>query len=67
MAPEAISCQKHSTPKGAFLMWCVRRVTLDLDRTDYPTHGAQQLSFFNGHYDAWCCLAAHIKRRGKRF
>ena len=21
-----------------------------------PTHGAQQLSFFNGHYDAWCSL-----------
>ena len=25
----------------------VRRVTLDLDPTDDPTHGAQQLSFFN--------------------
>jgi len=32
----------------------VRRVTLDLDPTDDPTHGAQQLSFFNGHYDTWC-------------
>jgi hypothetical protein len=32
------------------------RVTLDLDPTDDPTHGAQQLSFFNGHYDAWCYL-----------
>src|SRR6201997_4881219 len=28
------------------------RVTIDLD----PTHGAQQLSFFNGHYDSWCYL-----------
>src|SRR5271167_3599370 len=32
------------------------RVTLDLDPTDDPTHGAQQLSFFNGHYDTWCYL-----------
>jgi len=29
------------------------RVTLDLDPTDDPTHGAQQPSFFNGHYDTW--------------
>jgi hypothetical protein len=34
----------------------VRCVTLDLDPTDDPTHGAQQLSFFNGHYDTWCYL-----------
>jgi len=34
----------------------VRRVTLDLDPTDDPTHGAQQLSFFNRHYDSWCYL-----------
>lgn len=33
-----------------------RRVTVDLDPTDDPTHGAQQLSFFNGHYDTWCYL-----------
>src|ERR1019366_6467755 len=32
------------------------RVTLDLDPTDDPTHGAQQLSFFNGHYDTWGLL-----------
>jgi len=32
------------------------RVTIDLDPTDDPTHGAQQLSFFNGHYDNWCYL-----------
>lgn len=32
------------------------RITLDLDPTDDPTHGAQQLSFFNGHYDSWCYL-----------
>src|ERR1700675_1729961 len=28
-------------------------VTIDLDPTDDPTHGAQQLSFFNGPYDSW--------------
>lgn len=33
-----------------------RRITIDLDPTDDPTHGAQQLSFFNGHYDSWCYL-----------
>jgi hypothetical protein len=34
----------------------VRRITIDLDPTDDPTHGQQQLSFFNGHYDTWCYL-----------
>lgn len=34
----------------------VRRITLDLDPTADPTHGAQQLSFFNGHYDTACYL-----------
>jgi hypothetical protein len=29
-----------------------RRITIDLDPTDDPTHGAQQLTFFNGHYAA---------------
>lgn len=33
-----------------------RRVTIDLDPTDAATHGAQQLTFFNGHYDRWCYL-----------
>jgi hypothetical protein len=33
-----------------------RRVTIDLDVTEDPTHGAQQLSFFNGYYDSWCYL-----------
>jgi len=33
-----------------------RRITLDLDITDDPTHGAQQLTFFNGFYDTWCYL-----------
>lgn len=33
-----------------------RRITIDLDPTEDPTHGAQQLSFFNGYYDSWCYL-----------
>ena len=33
-----------------------RLVTINLDPTDAATHGAQQLSFFNGHYDNWCYL-----------
>ncbi len=31
-------------------------ITIDLDATDDPTHGEQQLSFFNGHYDHSCYL-----------
>ena len=33
-----------------------RRITIDLDPTDDATHGAQQLTFFNGYYDRWCYL-----------
>ena len=33
-----------------------RRITIDLDPTDDPTHGAQQLTFFNWHYDSYCYL-----------
>ena len=33
-----------------------RLITIDLDPTDDPTHGAQQLTFFNGHYNTWCYL-----------
>lgn len=34
----------------------VRLITIDLDVTDDQTHGAQQLTFFNGFYDHWCYL-----------
>ena len=34
----------------------VWRITIELDPTDDRTHGAQQLTFFNGHYDSWCYL-----------
>ena len=33
-----------------------RRITIDLDPTDDPTHGQQEFSFFNGHYHTWCYL-----------
>jgi hypothetical protein len=33
-----------------------RRVTIDMDVTEDPTHGAQQLTFFNGFYGGWCYL-----------
>ena len=33
-----------------------RRITIDLDPTEDPTHGVQQLSFFNGHYNSFCYL-----------
>ncbi len=34
----------------------VRHITVDLDVADDPTHGAQQLAFFNGFYGSWCYL-----------
>jgi hypothetical protein len=45
----------------------VKRLTIDLDPTDDPTHGAQQLTFFNGHYDSWCYLpvAAFVTFNGE--
>lgn len=33
-----------------------RRITIDLDRTEDATHGAQQLALFNGFCGGWCYL-----------
>jgi hypothetical protein len=33
-----------------------RRVTIDMDPTDDPTHGQQEFTFFNSHYDSYCYL-----------
>lgn len=33
-----------------------KRITLDFDPTDDPTHGGQQQSLFNSFYDTWCYL-----------
>ncbi len=35
-----------------------RRITIDLDPTDDPTHGQQQFTFFNAYYDTYCYLPA---------
>ncbi len=34
----------------------VKRITIDVDPTEDPAHGHQQLALFNGHYDSWCYL-----------
>lgn len=34
----------------------VRRITIDMDPTDDPTYGNQQLTFFNAYYDNYCYL-----------
>jgi len=31
-----------------------RRITIDLDGSEDPTHGQQPFAFFNGYYDSWC-------------
>ncbi len=33
-----------------------RRITIDFDPTDDPTHGQQEFSFFHGYYDSYCYL-----------
>jgi hypothetical protein len=33
-----------------------RRITLDFDPTDDPTHGQQEFAFYHGHYDSYCYL-----------
>ena len=38
----------------------VRRIIIDLDVTDDPTHGNQQLTFFNGYYDTYCYLPLYF-------
>ena len=33
-----------------------KKITIDMDPTDDPTYGQQQLSFYNNHYSNWCYL-----------
>jgi len=33
-----------------------RRITIDLDSSEDPTHGQQPFAYFNGYYDKWCYL-----------
>jgi hypothetical protein len=35
-------------------------IILDIDDTDDPTHGAQQLSLFNGYHDEYCYMPLFI-------
>lgn len=35
-------------------------IILDIDDTEDPTHGNQQLSFFNGYHQNYCYLPIHI-------
>jgi len=37
-----------------------RRIVLDLDPSDDPTHGQQELSFFNAFYDEHCYLPLFV-------
>lgn len=37
-----------------------QQITLDLDATDDPVHGAQEGRFFHGHYDCYCYLPLYI-------
>ena len=37
-----------------------KAIILDVDDTDDETHGAQQLSLFNGYYDEYCYEPLHI-------
>jgi hypothetical protein len=35
-------------------------IILDLDDTDDPTHGSQQLQIFNSYYDGYCFMPLHL-------
>jgi len=37
-----------------------KKIILDIDDTDDPTHGAQQLSLFNAYYDEYCYMPIHL-------
>jgi len=41
-----------------------RRVVIDVDPTDDPCHGQQQLAFFNGFYDEHCYLPLQVTVQG---
>jgi len=45
-------CDSYTKPPEA--------IVLDIDDTDDPTYGDQQLSLFNAHYDTWCYQPLHV-------
>ncbi|MBK8231066.1 MAG: transposase [Candidatus Eisenbacteria bacterium] len=53
---EALLEQVWSSITGDACGTAARLITIDLDATDDQTHGGQQLSFFNTHYDGHCYL-----------
>lgn len=40
-----------------------REVVLDFDPSEDPTHGQQEMTFFNGHYGAYCYLPRFVFAR----
>jgi len=54
--------EKHGGPRKQF----PAHVTLDLDTTDDPTHGDQQLTFFHGYYDPYQYLPLVISEPTSR-
>jgi hypothetical protein len=62
VAPRALLAMGHGLADTVIdlhrerLQGRARRLTIDLDPTDDPTHGQQEFTFFNGHYDTWCYL-----------
>ena len=45
-------CRSFARPPG--------RIVLDIDDTDDPVHGQQELALFNAHYDCTCFQPIHI-------
>ena len=41
---------RHEAPRPL-----TRRVTLDIDSSESPVHGAQEESAYNGHFESVCC------------
>ena len=37
-----------------------KKLIIDIDDTDDPTHGAQQLTLFHAYYDEYCYLPVHL-------
>ena len=37
-----------------------RKIILDIDDTDDPTHGSQQLLLFHAYYDEYCYMPVHL-------
>ena len=44
-----------------------KAIILDIDDTEDPVHGAQQMALFNGYFKSWCYQPLHINevRRGR--